>query len=161
MTLVDPPVSGTPLKVLTASHYQRLSQLLDESIDLSGGERAEWLALLDRSERYAAANAFDQDIARYLRSAAVLAQRDSLPYRFREFARRNRLAIGAAGFLLVILATALAAYRYWARIVALQRDAAVATRSGQRRTARRYSYACARCVACARALRTDIFGMNI
>ena len=50
MTLVDPPVSGTPLKGLTASQYRRLSQLLDESIDLSAEERAEWLALLDRSE---------------------------------------------------------------------------------------------------------------
>ena len=45
----DPPISGTLLKGLTAAQYQHLSQLLDESIDLSAEERAEWLARLDQS----------------------------------------------------------------------------------------------------------------
>jgi WD40 repeat protein/serine/threonine protein kinase len=80
-------------------------------------------------ERYATANAFDEDIARYLRGDAVLAQRDSLAYRIRKFARRNRLAIGAAGVLLLILATGLATTSYEATVAARQRDAALAART--------------------------------
>jgi WD40 repeat protein/serine/threonine protein kinase len=81
------------------------------------------------AERYATANAFDEDIARYLRGDAVLAQRDSLAYRVRKFARRNRFAIGAAGFVMLILATGLAATSYEATVAAQQRDAALAART--------------------------------
>ena len=81
------------------------------------------------AERYATANAFDEDIARYLRGDAVLAQRDSLAYRFRKFGRRHRLGIAAASLLLLILAVGFAATSYEARIATQQRDVAVAARS--------------------------------
>jgi WD40 repeat protein/serine/threonine protein kinase len=81
------------------------------------------------AERYATVNAFDEDIARYLRGDVVLAQRDSLSYRARKFARRYRVAIGVAGALLLTLAAGLAATGYEAKIASRQRDAALAART--------------------------------
>jgi eukaryotic-like serine/threonine-protein kinase len=80
-------------------------------------------------ERYATANAFDEDIARYLRGDVVLAQRDSLGYRARKFMRRHRVAIGVGGVLLLTLAAGLAATSYEATIASGQRDAALAART--------------------------------
>jgi WD40 repeat protein/serine/threonine protein kinase len=81
------------------------------------------------AERYATVNAFDEDIARYLRGDVVLAQRDSLSYRARKFIRRYRVAIGVAGVLLLTLAAGLAATGYEAKIASSQRDAALAART--------------------------------
>lgn len=77
------------------------------------------------AERYATANAFDEDIARYLRGDVVLAQNDSLAYRARKFVRRHRLGIGVAGFLVLILAAGLAATSYEAKVASAQRDEAL------------------------------------
>jgi WD40 repeat protein/tRNA A-37 threonylcarbamoyl transferase component Bud32 len=76
-------------------------------------------------ERYATANAFGEDISRFLRGDVVLAQADSVAYRTLKFARRHRVGIAAASVLLVTLVGGLAATSYEARIAALQRDAAV------------------------------------
>jgi WD40 repeat protein/tRNA A-37 threonylcarbamoyl transferase component Bud32 len=81
------------------------------------------------AERYATANAFDEDIARYLSGDVVLAQRDSLPYRAGKFVHRYRVAIGALGILLLTLAGGLAATSYEARVAAEQRDAALQART--------------------------------
>jgi eukaryotic-like serine/threonine-protein kinase len=81
------------------------------------------------SERYATANAFDEDIARYLRGEVVLAQRDSVPYRTRKFMLRHRVALGAVGILMLTLAGGLAATSYEARVAAKQRDAALEART--------------------------------
>ena len=56
------------------------------------------------TERYATANAFGEDIARFLRGDVVLAQPDSVAYRALKFARRHRVGIAAAGVLLLTLA---------------------------------------------------------
>ena len=80
-------------------------------------------------ERYATANAFAEDIARYLSGDAVLAQGDSFTYRALKFSRRHRLAIAAAGILVLSLAGGLAATAYEARIAATQRDAALQAQS--------------------------------
>jgi WD40 repeat protein/serine/threonine protein kinase len=77
------------------------------------------------AERYATANAFDEDIARYLRGDVVLARTDSLAYRVRKFVRRHRLGIGVAGFLVLILAAGLAATSYEAKVASAQRDEAL------------------------------------
>ena len=77
------------------------------------------------AERYATANAFGEDIARYLRGDVVLAQRDSVAYRAVKFARRYRVAIAAAGVLLLTLAGGLAATSYEAEVASKQRDAAL------------------------------------
>jgi serine/threonine protein kinase len=81
------------------------------------------------AERYATANAFGEDIARFLRGDVVLAQPDSVFYRGLKFARRHWVGIAAAGVLLLTLAGGLAATSYEARIAAAQRDAALDART--------------------------------
>jgi WD40 repeat protein/serine/threonine protein kinase/TPR repeat protein len=80
------------------------------------------------AERYATANAFAEDIERYLRGDVVLAQRDSVAYRTLKFARRHWIGIGVTGVLMLTLAGGLAATSYEARIASEQRDAAAMQR---------------------------------
>jgi WD40 repeat protein/serine/threonine protein kinase len=75
------------------------------------------------AERYATANAFGEDVRRFLRGEVVLAQRDSVAYRTLKFARRHRVAIGSVSILILTLAGGLAATTYEARVAAAQRDA--------------------------------------
>ena len=77
------------------------------------------------TERYATANAFDEDVARYLGGEVVMAQRDSLAYRVAKFVGRHRVGIAAITILILILAGGLAATTYEARVAATQRDAAI------------------------------------
>lgn len=77
------------------------------------------------AERYATANAFDEDIARFLRGDVVLAQPDSWTYRAGKFVRRHRLGMAAAAVLVATLAGGLAATSYEARLAAAQRDQAL------------------------------------
>ncbi len=58
-------------------------------------------------ERYATADAFDQDLARYLAGDAVLARPDARWYRARRFLGRHRLASAAVLAVLVALAAGL------------------------------------------------------
>jgi WD40 repeat protein/serine/threonine protein kinase len=46
----DAPAPGASLRELSPSQYQRLSQLLDETIDLSPAQRSEWLISLAQRE---------------------------------------------------------------------------------------------------------------
>jgi len=50
----------------------------------------------DRTRRYETANGLARDIERYLQDAPIEARPPSARYRFRKFARRNRVAIGTA-----------------------------------------------------------------
>jgi len=77
------------------------------------------------AERYATANAFGEDIERYLRGDVVLAQPDSVAYRALKFARRHWVGIAAVSVLLLTLAGGLVATSYEAKIAAAQRDAAL------------------------------------
>ena len=79
------------------------------------------------AERYATANAFAEDIGRFLRGDVVLAQRDSVAYRSLKFARRHRVGLAAIGVLLATLVGGLAATSYEAKIASVQRDAALST----------------------------------
>jgi eukaryotic-like serine/threonine-protein kinase len=56
------------------------------------------------ARRYASAGQFAEDIDRYLAGRAVNAQPDSVRYRARRFVGRNRLAVTAAGGLVMLLA---------------------------------------------------------
>ncbi|MGO9513161.1 MAG: protein kinase domain-containing protein [Steroidobacteraceae bacterium] len=76
------------------------------------------------SERYATANAFDEDVARSLSGEVVLAQRDSVAYRALKFMRRHRVAIAGVSALILALAGGLAATTYEAQVASAQRDAA-------------------------------------
>jgi serine/threonine protein kinase len=53
------------------------------------------------AERYATANAFAEDLERWLQGRPVLAQPDRLSYRLRKFVGRNRLAASAAAAVTV------------------------------------------------------------
>ena len=81
------------------------------------------------TERYATANAFGEDIERFLRGDVVLAQRDSVAYRAIKFARRYRVAIAVISLVILTLAGGLAATTYEAWVAATQRDAALQARS--------------------------------
>jgi tRNA A-37 threonylcarbamoyl transferase component Bud32 len=75
-------------------------------------------------ERYATANAFAEDISRFLRGEVVLAQPESVAYRATKFAKRHWVTIAVVSTLLLTLTGGLAATIYEARIAAVQRDIA-------------------------------------
>jgi eukaryotic-like serine/threonine-protein kinase len=77
------------------------------------------------AERYPTANAFGEDIARFLRGDVVLAQPDTLAYRAMKFARRHWAGIAVTGTLMLTLAGGLAATSYEAKVASAQRDAAL------------------------------------
>src|SRR5580658_9071500 len=81
------------------------------------------------AERYATANAFGEDIERFLRGDVVLAQPDSVAYRAGKFARRHWVGIAVAAVLLLTLAGGLAATSYEAKVASRQRDAALQAQS--------------------------------
>ena len=60
----------------------------------------------DRDRRYASANELAEDIARHLRDEPVLAGPPSAMYRFRKFASRHRVAVGAGALAAIALLTA-------------------------------------------------------
>ena len=77
------------------------------------------------SERYASVAGFADDLRRYLRHEPVSARPDSLGYRVRKFARRNRTAVATAAVVSVVLIAATTFSLLQARRAAEQRDAAV------------------------------------
>jgi len=77
------------------------------------------------AERYPTADAFGEDIARFLRGDAVLAQRDSMAYRAYKFARRHWAAVAAASALIVTLLGGLIATTHEASVASAMRDAAL------------------------------------
>jgi eukaryotic-like serine/threonine-protein kinase len=81
------------------------------------------------AERYATANAFSEDIGRFLRGEPVLAQRDRIGYRAWKFVRRYRIALAVGALLLLTLTGGLVAATYEARVAARQRDSALEAQS--------------------------------
>ena len=77
------------------------------------------------TERYATADAFGEDVARFLRGDVVLAQPDSVIYRARKFVFRHRVGFAAASLLILTLAGGLAATTYEAEVASAQRDVAL------------------------------------
>ncbi len=77
------------------------------------------------AERYATADAFGEDINRYLRGDAVLAQPDRFAYRAAKFVWRNRVPLATGLLVFLALAAGLAGTAYEARLAAVQRDVAV------------------------------------
>jgi eukaryotic-like serine/threonine-protein kinase len=76
-------------------------------------------------ERYASAEAMADDLRRYLDRQPVRARPDSLAYRARKFAARNRLVLGAATVAVAALATGTAVAAWQARTAARERDRAL------------------------------------
>jgi len=69
-------------------------------------------------ERYRTMDALADDLSRYLEGRPVLAQADSNWYRLRKFVRRNRLAVGAVGAILLAVLIG-AAVAIWQAQVAI------------------------------------------
>ncbi|HTV78056.1 MAG TPA: protein kinase [Steroidobacteraceae bacterium] len=115
--------SSEPLAAARDTTARRLAHALAGDLDTIA------LKALKKTpaERYATANAFDEDIARFLRGDVVLAQPDSVAYRVGKFVRRHRLGIATAAVLVATLAAGLAATSHEARLAARQRDQALQT----------------------------------
>ncbi len=77
------------------------------------------------SERYTTADAFDEDLARFLRGDVVLARADSLAYRVAKFVRKHRIGIAVASLVLLMLVAGLVATSYEASVASAQRDRAL------------------------------------
>jgi serine/threonine-protein kinase len=77
------------------------------------------------TERYASAEAMADDLRRYLDRQPVRARPDSLAYRARKFAARNRVMFGAATVAVAALATSAAVAVWQAGTAARQRDRAL------------------------------------
>jgi serine/threonine protein kinase len=88
----------------------------------------DWIAMRalekDRERRYASPSEFSADLARHLAHEPVLARRPSAAYRAAKFARRNRLAVGAAAMLALALTGGLATTLWQAGVARSQRDLA-------------------------------------
>lgn len=78
----------------------------------------------DPTERYKSVDQLAEDIGRYRRDYPVIARPDSLGYRFRKYARRNRSLVFLGAMLLLILAAGIAATLWQAGIARAERDQA-------------------------------------
>src|SRR5207253_11052626 len=81
----------------------------------------------DRNRRYETANDLARDIKRYLQDEPVQACPPSAAYRFRKFARRNRVALATAALLTatLVLATVVSTWQV-IRATRAERDAVAA-----------------------------------
>src|SRR6187549_1318339 len=94
--------SGEALASISASRHTEPAKLTK----LVRGE-LDWIVMKtlekDRGRRYETANGFAADVQRYLADETVQACPPSAGYRFRKFARRNRVAISTAAVVLAAL----------------------------------------------------------
>jgi eukaryotic-like serine/threonine-protein kinase len=78
----------------------------------------------DPAERYATANAFADDITRFLENRPVLARPDRAGYKLRKFVARNRVAVAAAAIAGTAVVGGVAAALWQTRIAITERDRA-------------------------------------
>jgi WD40 repeat protein len=93
------PANATELAKRRGVDVPRLVALLRGDLD--------WIVMRclekDRTRRYETASGVAQDIKRHLHHEPVAARPPSAAYRFRKLVRRNRLAVAAAGAVLLVL----------------------------------------------------------
>jgi WD40 repeat protein len=86
----------------------------------------------DRTRRYETANGLAMDLRRHLSNETVLARPPSAAYRFQKSIRRNKLAFGAAGAVIVALAAGIV-MTTWQAIRATQaKQAALAAQASEK-----------------------------
>jgi len=125
------PVAPSRAALSEAAAEARATTVKKLSSNLRGDLDTIAIKALKKSpaERYATANAFGEDIERFLRGDVVLAQPDSVAYRTLKFARRHWVGIAAVSGLLLTLAGGLAATSYEARVASAKSDAALQAQS--------------------------------
>lgn len=74
------------------------------------------------AERYKSVDQLAEDIERFRKDYPVIAQPDSIGYRFKKYTRRNRSLVSLGFLLLVILIAGISATLWQARIAKLERD---------------------------------------
>jgi serine/threonine protein kinase len=79
----------------------------------------------DRTRRYETASAFASDIDRYLADEPVEAAAPSAAYRFKKFARRNKIALGVAAAMVLLLLAGIAATSWQAVRATAEKQRAV------------------------------------
>lgn len=98
----DAPPSGGEVAASGRMDAMRQRRLATNELD--------WITLKclekDRARRYSSASALADDLGRFLAGEAVQAGPPTLAYRFRKFAGRNRLLLGSASVLGLVLAGA-------------------------------------------------------
>jgi tetratricopeptide (TPR) repeat protein len=108
--------NGLEASVLNAEPIRPNSRRSGRMTELSSGLASDLDTIVLKAikkavpDRYATVNAFSEDLTRWLKGEAVLAQPDSRWYRTRKFVGRNRLAVlsGVVAFLLVTSTATLA-----------------------------------------------------
>ena len=80
------------------------------------------------SERYASVDALADDVRRHLDHRPIAARADSALYRFRRFARRNWLPLGAAAMLMLVVIVSAAMVAAQSRQVAREAKATLAVK---------------------------------
>ncbi|MCX6874737.1 MAG: serine/threonine-protein kinase, partial [Verrucomicrobia bacterium] len=99
----------------------KLNKLVEPDLD--------WIVMKaiekDRTRRYETANAFAQDIVRFLADEAVTATPPSAGYQFRKFARRNKAALRVAAAIAAVLVAA-TAVSTWQAVRATKAEALAA-----------------------------------
>lgn len=78
----------------------------------------------DPARRYSSVEQLSEDLRRYLEGRPVLAQPDSLSYRWRKFAARNKASVATGGLAILCLLGGVVATAWQAHIARIQRDRA-------------------------------------
>ena len=109
-----------------SSTVKKLRQALSGDLDTIAGKALK----KEAGDRYATADAFAQDLQRYLAGEPVLARPDSAVYRLGKFVSRNRVAVAMAALVGAALATATGVSLWQAHIA--REQATVAQREATR-----------------------------
>jgi len=103
----EPERPSTRLSTLNRQRRTSVSGVAETAPGAGFGKDLDWIVLKclekDRARRYETSNGLAMDIQRFLGNEPVLARPPSTLYRFQKFARRNRLALTMAGFLVLVL----------------------------------------------------------
>jgi WD40 repeat protein len=115
----EPPRPSTRLSTLGATLPKVSAQRKTEPAKLSALVKGDldWIVMKalekDRGRRYETASAFAADVRRFLDEQPIEARPPSAAYRFRKFARRNRIALTTAALVAaaLVLGTAVSAWQ--------------------------------------------------
>lgn len=125
---VDPPRPSTRVTAHDASASPAPASLDAPRLASQLRGDLDWITMKalekDRTRRYATASEFAADLQRYLDLQPVLATPPTTMYRLRKFARRNRIAVGAAAALTVFLVAFTIVMAVQAQRIAAERDRA-------------------------------------